>query len=111
MWAPKLCSPCSGPHGYRGIQTLVIAQQTENWLNEYENNIAKDKQIVEDYAVPANAKGVGFLDAPRGGLSHWGCVGTARSAVQLVVPTTWNPDRGATRACSALPKKLLSARP
>ena len=88
---PEALFSTLGRTAARGIQTLVIAQQTENWLNEYENNIAKDKQIVEDYAVPANAKGVGFLDAPRGGLSHWiriedGKIGN----FQLVVPTTWN---------------------
>lgn len=88
---PEALFSTLGRTAARGIQTLVIAQQTENWLNEYENNIVKDKQIVEDYAVPANARGVGFVNAPRGGLSHWiriedGKVGN----FQLVVPTTWN---------------------
>lgn len=74
-----------------GSRPLAIAQQIEHWLDEYENNIIKDKLIVENYETPKSAKGVGFLNAPRGGLSHWlriedGKIGN----FQLVVPTTWN---------------------
>lgn len=76
----------------RGIEALVIAQQIETWIKQYENNIINDKQIVENYSSPANAKGVGFVNAPRGGLSHWLVTDDkARIAnFQLVVPTTWN---------------------
>jgi [NiFe] hydrogenase large subunit len=77
----------------RGIQALAIAEQMEVWLQEYEDNIGKgDKKIVEDYAAPKNAKGVGFVSAPRGVLSHW-LVTDANARIsnfQLVVPTTWN---------------------
>ena len=42
--------------------------------------------------MPKDAKGVGFVNAPRGGLSHW--LRTDADAkianFQLVVPTTWN---------------------
>ncbi|MDR0816429.1 MAG: nickel-dependent hydrogenase large subunit [Desulfovibrio sp.] len=77
----------------RGIETLAIAQRIETWLNEYEANIGKgDKKIAADYEAPKNAKGVGFLNAPRGGLSHW--LRTDENGkianFQLVVPTTWN---------------------
>ncbi|GHU92611.1 hydrogenase 2 large subunit [Deltaproteobacteria bacterium] len=77
----------------RGIETLAIAQRVETWLNEYEANIGKgDKKIAADYETPKNAKGVGFLNAPRGGLSHW--LRTDENGkianFQLVVPTTWN---------------------
>ncbi|MDR3319878.1 MAG: nickel-dependent hydrogenase large subunit [Desulfovibrio sp.] len=77
----------------RGIETLAVAEQIEKWLEEYENNIGRgDKKIVEDYADPKDAKGVGFVTAPRGGLSHW-LVTDANAKIsnfQLVVPTTWN---------------------
>lgn len=76
----------------RGIEALVVGKQIENWLTQYENNIQTDKDIVIDYAAPANARGVGFVNAPRGGLSHW--LVTDENAkirnFQLVVPTTWN---------------------
>lgn len=88
---PEALFSTLGRTAARGIQTLAIAQQTEKWLEAFEDNIKKDQQIVEDYAVPEEARGVGFLDAPRGGLSHWlrieqGKIGN----FQLVVPTTWN---------------------
>lgn len=88
---PEALFSTLGRTAARGIQTLVIAQQMENWLNEYENNIGKDKQIVEDYAVPVSGRGVGFVDAPRGGLSHWMTIKDSKiDNFQLVVPTTWN---------------------
>lgn len=41
--------------------------------------------------MPADAKGVGFVDAPRGGLSHWMRIeGGKIGNFQLVVPSTWN---------------------
>ena len=88
---PEALFSTLGRTAARGIQTLVIAQQMENWLNEYENNIGKDKQIVENYTVPVSGRGVGFVDAPRGGLSHWMTIKDSKiDNFQLVVPTTWN---------------------
>ena len=88
---PEALFSTLGRTAARGIQTLAIAQQTGVWLDEYEKNIAKDKQIVENYEVPADAKGVGFVDAPRGGLSHWMRIeGGKIGNFQLVVPSTWN---------------------
>ena len=89
---PEVLFSMLGRTAARGIETLAITHQMEKWLELYENNIAKDKQIVEDYDVPANARGVGFVNAPRGGLSHW-LVTDAQKRIknfQLVVPTTWN---------------------
>lgn len=89
---PEALFSTLGRTAARGIETLAIAQQIETWLNEYEDNITKDKQIVENYDAPKDAKGVGFVNAPRGGLSHW--LRTDADAkianFQLVVPTTWN---------------------
>ncbi|MBQ4567814.1 MAG: nickel-dependent hydrogenase large subunit [Desulfovibrio sp.] len=89
---PEALFSTLGRTAARGIETLVIAQQLEVWMQEFEDNIVNDKQIVEDYPAPANAKGVGWVSAPRGGLSHW--IVTDKDAkianFQLVVPTTWN---------------------
>ncbi|MBB5142785.1 nickel-dependent hydrogenase large subunit [Desulfovibrio intestinalis] len=103
---PEALFSTLGRTAARGIQTLVIAQQMENWINDYENNIVKDKQIVEDYAVPTSGRGVGFLDAPRGGLSHWMTIKDSKiDNFQLVVPTTWNlgprDDKGQPSAAEA----------
>ncbi|MDR1776211.1 MAG: nickel-dependent hydrogenase large subunit [Desulfovibrio sp.] len=90
---PEALFSTLGRTAARGIETLAVAQQVENWLNDYEANLGKgDKKIVEDYEAPKNAKGVGFVNAPRGGLSHW--LRTDEKGrianFQLVVPTTWN---------------------
>ncbi|MDR2572796.1 MAG: nickel-dependent hydrogenase large subunit [Desulfovibrio sp.] len=90
---PEALFSTLGRTAARGIETLAIAQQMEHWLNEYEANIGKgDKKIVEDYDAPKNARGVGFVNAPRGGLSHWLVTdeNAKISNFQLVVPTTWN---------------------
>lgn len=88
---PEALFSTLGRTAARGIETLAIATQIENWLNDYEGNIAKDQQIAENCQVPQSGRGVGFVNAPRGGLSHWlriedGKIGN----FQLVVPTTWN---------------------
>lgn len=76
----------------RGIEALTIGLNVKNWLTQYTNNIENDKTIIEDYEPPKSARGVGFLNAPRGALSHWMVTDeNARIAnFQLVVPTTWN---------------------
>lgn len=76
----------------RGLEALAIGRQIANWLTQFENNIIKDQQIVENYTAPKNARGVGIVNAPRGGLSHWLVTDdNAKIAnFQLVVPTTWN---------------------
>lgn len=89
---PEALFSTLGRTAARGLQALAIATQTETWIKQYENNIINDKQIVFDYESPKNARGVGILEAPRGGLSHW-LVTDDKARItnfQLVVPTTWN---------------------
>ena len=75
----------------RGIETLAIAKQIDAWLKVYQENIVRDQQIVEDLEIPKEARGVGFVNAPRGGLSHWLRIENGKIGnFQLVVPTTWN---------------------
>ena len=75
----------------RGIETLAVAKQIDVWLKSYQDNIVKDQQIVEDCEIPKEARGVGFVNAPRGGLSHWLRIENGKIGnFQLVVPTTWN---------------------
>ena len=61
-------------------------------LQEYKENVASgDKKIVENCEVPDKGEGAGFVNAPRGGLSHWLVIENKKVAnFQLVVPSTWN---------------------
>lgn len=89
---PEALFSTLGRTAARGLEALAIGRQIDTWIKQYENNIIKDKQIVADYEAPKNARGVGFVNAPRGGLSHWLVTdNNAKIAnFQLVVPTTWN---------------------
>jgi [NiFe] hydrogenase large subunit/hydrogenase large subunit len=81
----------------RGIDCLLFAQQTPKYLDELIGNIAK-----ADYRIhanekwdpstwPAEAKGYGWHDAPRGALGHWIKIKDQKiHNYQAVVPSTWN---------------------
>jgi [NiFe] hydrogenase large subunit len=76
----------------RGIETKVIADKLMDWVNELAENVKKgDTRIYQDWKMPDEAEGVGFVNAPRGGLSHWIKIkGGKIENFQLVVPSTWN---------------------
>jgi len=75
----------------RCIETVVIGRQVEKWFDELKTNLGKDKTLVSPWKMPKSAKGVGFVNAPRGGLSHWIVIENGViDNFQLVVPTTWN---------------------
>ncbi len=71
------------------------------WLKEFNNElIARVKtretstfsgERWEPKSWPAEAEGVGLVDAPRGALAHWIKIKNGQiDNYQLVVPTTWN---------------------
>lgn len=76
----------------RGIECLVTALKTADWVNDLKENIAKgDLDICKDWDMPSEAQGVGYVNAPRGALSHWiNIKGGKIDNFQLVVPSTWN---------------------
>jgi len=76
----------------RGIETAVIAEKMEDWVDSLTSNIKKNKtDLVAKWEMPKSAKGVGFVDAPRGALSHWINIEDKKIAnFQLVVPSTWS---------------------
>jgi [NiFe] hydrogenase large subunit len=77
----------------RGIEAAVIAGQIGKWVEEYKDQIGKEAspKICQAWEMPNEAEGVGFVTAPRGGLSHWIRIKDKKIAnFQLVVPTTWN---------------------
>lgn len=89
---PEALFSTLGRTAARGIETLAVSAHVETLLNEFKDNLAKgDNKIVEDCDVPQKSQGVGFVHAPRGGLSHWIRIEDQKIAnFQLVVPTTWN---------------------
>lgn len=76
----------------RGIQALVVSKKAARWLNELKDRVAGgDRNLVADAPMPASGRGAGFVNAPRGGLSHWVVIEDHKIAnYQLVVPSTWN---------------------
>jgi len=74
------------------IETKVIADKMMDWVNELSENVKKgNTKIYEEWKMPDVAEGVGFVNAPRGGLSHWIKIkGGKIENFQLVVPSTWN---------------------
>jgi len=94
--APALFSTL-GRTAARGIDALLIAQQTPKWLDELIGNISKgdyrihNNESWEPSTWPAEAKGYGFHEAPRGALGHWIKIKDQKiQNYQAVVPSTWN---------------------
>ena len=81
----------------RGIDCLLVAQQTPKWLDELIGNISKGDYRIHNNegwdpaSWPAEAKGYGFHEAPRGALGHWIKIKDQKILnYQAVVPSTWN---------------------
>ena len=81
----------------RGIDCLLNAQQTPIFLDELINNIAKGdyrihaNEMWEPAEWPAEARGYGMHEAPRGALGHWIKIKDKKIFnYQAVVPSTWN---------------------
>ena len=107
---PEALFSTLGRTAARGIEALAVARQTGTWLEELKDNLAGgDTKIVENCEVPKSARGVGFVNAPRGGLSHWLVIEDGRIAnFQLVVPSTWNlGPRDAAGQRSAVEEALI----
>jgi [NiFe] hydrogenase large subunit len=95
----------------RGIETLITVQEMEKWIVQLKGNLAAGKKnICAKWDMKKEAKGVGFVNAPRGALSHWiriedGKIGN----FQLVVPSTWNlGPRCAAGKPSAVEEALMN---
>ncbi|GKT07967.1 nickel-dependent hydrogenase large subunit [Desulforhabdus sp. TSK] len=76
----------------RALETKIIGDAMEGWLNQLVENIKKgDTKIYQDYQMPAEAMGAGLNDVPRGALGHWVDIKEQKiNNFQLVVPSTWN---------------------
>ncbi|MGO4871009.1 MAG: nickel-dependent hydrogenase large subunit [Roseiarcus sp.] len=81
----------------RTLESKIIADQMDGWLDALIANIRSGDSAVHNPAKwepaswPREAKGVGFMEAPRGALAHWIVIRDGRIAnYQAVVPSTWN---------------------
>ena len=81
----------------RGIETLVLAEKMEGWLDELAENMGRGDLRIHDNSKwdpdtwPKECTGAGFHEAPRGALGHWVHIVNGEIAnYQCVVPSTWN---------------------
>ncbi|SEL85430.1 nickel-dependent hydrogenase large subunit [Parapedobacter koreensis] len=81
----------------RALETQLVADWNLEFYDKLMDNIRDgDTRManMEKWSPttwPAEAKGVGMLEAPRGGLSHWIVIKDKKVAnYQQVVPSTWN---------------------
>jgi len=81
----------------RTIESKLFADQMELWLDNLIANIKDGDQRVHNTAKwdpstwPSVARGVGFMEAPRGALAHWIVIKDGViDNYQAVVPSTWN---------------------
>jgi hydrogenase large subunit len=81
----------------RGIETQLIAGWAKEFFTRFLSNIKNGDTRMFNNARwdpetwPAEAKGVGMTEAPRGALAHWIVIKDKKiDNYQLVVPSTWN---------------------
>lgn len=94
----------------RGIETKVMADKMQQWVDELLANIKRgDLSTFATYKMPDKARGFGMTEAPRGALGHWIEIkGGLIHNYQLVVPTTWNGSpRDATGQRGAFEEALI----
>lgn len=81
----------------RAIESKVFADQMMGWLDQLMANIKAGELSVHNDALwepsswPREARGVGFMEAPRGALCHYVVIKDGLiDNYQAVVPSTWN---------------------
>ncbi len=86
-----------GRVGARGIETQLLAEKMDEWVDALAANMAAGDLRIHDNSKwdpsswPADAMGAGFHEAPRGALAHWVHIENGLiSNYQCVVPSTWN---------------------
>ncbi len=81
----------------RTLETKVIADNMGTWYTNLINNIRSgdvkthNDALWEPSSWPREARGVGYMEAPRGALAHWVVIKDGKiDNYQAVVPSTWN---------------------
>ena len=81
----------------RAIETKVLADRIEGWVDDLAANMERGDLAIHDNSKwepetwPRDAVGAGFHEAPRGALGHWVRITDGVIAnYQCIVPSTWN---------------------
>ncbi|WP_455384483.1 nickel-dependent hydrogenase large subunit [Acidihalobacter prosperus] len=81
----------------RTLESKIIVDQMRGWYDQLIANIKAgdlrtfNEQHWDPSSWPSQAKGVGFMEAPRGALAHWIVIKDGLiDNYQAVVPSTWN---------------------
>ncbi|MGB5200709.1 MAG: nickel-dependent hydrogenase large subunit [Sedimenticolaceae bacterium] len=81
----------------RTLETKLIADKMQTWMDTLNANIKAGNTRTFNEALwdpstwPREAKGVGFMEAPRGGLAQYIVIKEQKiDNYQAVVPSTWN---------------------
>jgi hydrogenase large subunit len=81
----------------RALETKLLAAKLSQWQSELEANLDTGDLAIADTSRwdpaswPAEARGFGTTEAPRGALGHWVVIKDQKiESYQLVVPSTWN---------------------
>jgi hydrogenase large subunit len=81
----------------RTLETKIFADAMQGWYDALVANIKSgdtktfNAALWEPARWPSQARGAGFMEAPRGALGHWIVIEDGRIAnYQAVVPSTWN---------------------
>lgn len=89
----------------RALDTKLIGDEMLGWYHQLQDNIAAgdlrthNNELFDPVNWPAQARGVGFMEVPRGALAHWVVIENQKIAnYQAVVPTTWNAGPRTTDA-------------
>ena len=81
----------------RGIETQVLAEKLDGWIDQLADNMGRGDLRIADNSKwdpstwPSEATGAGMHEAPRGSLGHWVHIRDGQIAnYQCIVPSTWN---------------------
>jgi hydrogenase large subunit len=81
----------------RTLETKLLADALQGWYDTLIANIRKgetrtfNERLWNPSSWPRQARGAGFMEAPRGALAHWVVIEDGKIAnYQAVVPSTWN---------------------
>ncbi len=81
-------------HAARAFETLLLCDAMEEWIDELPALLKEKNTRIHDtehWDPPKTGEGEGFLEVPRGALSHHIQIDDHKiKNYQMVVPTTWN---------------------
>jgi hydrogenase large subunit len=81
----------------RTLETKIIADNMMSWYDQLVANFRAgdlrtfNEELWNPKTWPSHAKGVGYMEAPRGALTHYAVIDNGKlTNYQAVVPSTWN---------------------